>query len=252
MNRVTNPKKEDTMKMTKIWKMAFAASLLVVFTACNQEEDDPAYTPTENDAAKVMEESLAKSSGGMTDEIAKLNESIFAKDIGNLNLQCGIPFDTTLTYILSGDATGSWTRNWNLLLNCPNDANPFLDVNTTYEGSFSGSFQSRDREGNRSWTWSELGPEGEFIFLNGTGAHSGARTFNGPNQATFSWSQSAEWTDVAISKATHIIDSGSGTFSLTFTGPQGNTYNFDGTVVFNGDQTATVTINGEVYEVELG
>ena len=240
------------MKKKVFLKLMSTTLILLTFTACTEENDEPTYTPTEQDAAKVVEESLAKSSGGMTEEIAQLKESLYAKDIGDLNLECEVPFDTTLNYFLSGDATGAWTRNWNLLLNCPVGENPFLEVNTTYEGSFSGSILSQNREGSRSWTWSDLGSDGDFIFMNGSGSHSGQRNFNGPAQNSFSWTYDGEWAEVAISKDTHIIDSGDGAFTLVFTGPQGNNFTFNGTVIFNGDQTATVTINGEVYEVDLG
>lgn len=240
------------MKKIVFLKLMSTALILLTFTACTEENDEPFYNPTEQDAAKVVEESLAKGSGGMTEVISKLKESIYAKDIDDINLECGVPFDTTLNYILSGDATGAWTRNWNLLLNCPDDENPFLGVNTDYEGSFSGNFLSQNREGSRSWTWSDLGLEGDFIFMNGSGSHSGQRNFNGPAQNSFNWTYEGEWTEVAISKETHIIDSGDGAFTLVFTGPQGNTFTFNGTVIFNGNQTATVTVNGEVYEVDLG
>jgi len=240
--------------MTKkaYFKLLLISAILPLFIACQQENDEPASAPSTQDAAKVVEESLAKSSGGMAEEIAKINEAIQAKDLGNLDLECGVPLDTTFNYFLSGDATGAWTRYWNLLLNCPAGTPPFLEVNTTYEGNFSGSFVSQNREGNRSWTWSNLGPEGEFLYMNGSGSHSGNRNFNGPGQNGFSWTFDGEWNEVAISKETHIIDSGDGSFTLVFTGPQGNVFTFEGTVVFNGDQMATVTVNGEVYEVELG
>lgn len=240
------------MKKKGFLKFMSAALMILAFSACTEENEEPAYTPTEQDAAKVVEESLANSSGGMTEEISKLNESLYAKDIGELNLECGVPFDTTFNYFLSGDATGAWTRQWNLLLNCPTDENPFLEVNTNYEGGFSGNYLSQNRSGNRMWTWSNLGLEGDFIFMNGSGSHSGERVLNGPAQNGFNWTFDGEWNEVAISKDTHLIDSGNGLFTLVFTGPQGNTFTFTGTVVFNGDQTATVTVNGEVFEVELG
>ena len=239
------------MKNLKLLRSVLLASLLIGLYSCQQEEEEPVYTPTEADAVAIVEEFVAQSSGGMTEEVAKLNESIQAKDLGDLDLECGVPFDTTLSYFLSGSASGSWIRNWNLLLNCPLTENPFLEVVTDYTGSFDGYWRSSDREGTRQWVWSNLGPEGEYIYLNGAGQHGGNRSFNGPNQASFSWDHEAQWTDVEIDKLTHIINSGSGTFTLTLTGPEGNTHTFNGTIIFNGDQTATVTINGEVYEVDL-
>ncbi|HKK39547.1 MAG TPA: hypothetical protein VJ949_09020 [Cryomorphaceae bacterium] len=232
-------------------KFMVATLLLIGATACNDKADEPTYTPTNEDAARILEESLAHSSGGMSDEIGVLGGALDAKS-GEIILECGVPFDTTFTYVLSGNATGSWTRNWNLLMHCPAGENASLDVNTTYNGNFDGSFRSLEREGSRNWVWSEIGPLGDLRFMNGTGAHSGNRYFNENQENIFSWDYEAEWTTVAISKETNQIDSGSGVFTLIMTGPQGNSFTFDGSVVFNGEQSATVTVNGEVYEVNLG
>jgi hypothetical protein len=234
--------------MKKI-KMVIAAVVLLGATACNDETDEPTYTPTNEDAAKILEESMAKSSGGMAEELASLGGTLESKS-GEIELECGVPLDTTFSFIVSGDLNGEFTRNWSVLLSCPEQEGPFIEINTSYTALLEGPNRTREREGSRDWTWTEIGPVGDFRFLNGTGDHSGSKTLNA-NQATFSWDYDAEWTDVAVQKSNHQIDSGSGVFSLVLTGPQGNTFTFNGSVVFNGDQTATITINGEVYEVDL-
>jgi hypothetical protein len=218
--------------------------------ACTEENNEPTYTPTQEDAAKIVEESLASSSGGMTDEMASLGGTLVAKS-GEIELECGIAFDTTFTFTITGDVNGAFTRDWILLLNCPEGESPFIDVNTTYSGSFDGPIRSHEREGARNWIWSEVGPIGNLRFMNGTGNHSGSRVFNA-SEATFSWNYLAEWTEVAVLKETNQIESGSGVFTLVIVGPEGNSFTFDGTVVFNGNESATITINGEVYELDLG
>ena len=235
--------------MKKI-KIMIASLLLLGATACNEEAEDPTYSPTNEDAAKIMEESLASSSGGMTEEMASLGGFLEAKS-GEIELECGVPFDTTFAFSITGDVNGEFTRDWSLLLNCPEGENSFLDVNTSYFGSFVGPYRTHERDGSRDWTWTEIGPLGELRYMNGTGDHNGTRTFNA-NEVTFSWDYDAEWTNVAVLKETNQIESGSGVFTLTLTGPEGNTFSFEGSVAFNGDQTATVTVNGEIYEVELG
>jgi len=235
--------------MKKIKIMA-AALLLFGATACNDNTDEPTYTPTNGDVAEIMEESLANSSGGMTEEMASLGGALEAKN-GEFELECGVPFDTTFVFMITGDVNGEFTRNWSLLLNCTDGENPFLDVHTSYVGSLVGPYRIREREGARDWTWTQIGPVGDLRYMDGTGQHSGFRTFNA-NGATFSWDYDVEWTNVAVLKQANEVDSGSGVFTLSLTGPEGNTFTFNGTVVFNGDQSATVTVNGEVYEVDLG
>ncbi|MEL6194689.1 MAG: hypothetical protein AAFR66_21700, partial [Bacteroidota bacterium] len=47
------------------------------------------------------------------------------------------------------------------------------------------------------------------------------------------------------------IISGTATYTLAGTGPQGNPYNFEGTVTFIGQGKATVVVQGRSFMVDL-
>ncbi len=57
-------------------------------------------------------------------------------------------------------------------------------------------------------------------------------------------------TNVVYSPTAGDIVSGSGTFNTSGSGPKGS-WNYTGTIVFNGNQMATITINGKAYNVNL-
>jgi hypothetical protein len=61
---------------------------------------------------------------------------------------------------------------------------------------------------------------------------------------------SATIVDLIVGKSDYEVDSGTGTFSLTGTTNQGN-FSYNGSIVFNGDNTATITINGNQYTIDL-
>ena len=57
--------------------------------------------------------------------------------------------------------------------------------------------------------------------------------------------------NIAVSKTTYNIVSG--TASVVFNGVSstGNQYTYDGTITFNGNNTATLVINGNTYTINL-
>jgi hypothetical protein len=168
------------------------------------------------------------------------------------NIQCGEPVEHTVSYELSGPNTGMFTRTWSFLLNCVGGIPVSLDAYSSYEGSYYGNAVEREIDGTRTWTWTQLQPNQEERILNGISQRNGERSFNVGNQNTFNWSIQTEAMDVSVNKETHQITGGMVEASGSLIVSNGNSYSFEALIVFNGDGTATVTINGEVYEVELG
>ena len=237
----------------------------LALTSCNKEEDTATAEttqPTEADAVAIIEESLKKESGGEAKEIELMVQSLESKlmpagngqgaGIAQGNLECNVPFDTTVTYTLSGSATGSYTHNWIFLLNCQGGLPISLNVNANYEGEFSGPNIEREVNGNRQRIWTGLQPFSSEFVLNGSSTRYGTRTHNIGAGNTFTWTLNRTVSDLTVDKATHQILSGTATVEGDLIVSNGNNYEFDATVVFNGDGTATLTINGNEYIIELG
>ena len=251
--------------MKRIALILFVTSLAL--TSCNKEEDNQTTTantqPTEADAVAIIEESLSKENGGEAQEIElqlqSLESTLMPPPVGGPgsgmaagNLECNVPFDTTLTYAISGSATGSFTHNWTFLLNCQGPMPVSLNVDVDYEGSFTGPNIERQVNGNRQRVWTGLPPEETAFVLNGTGMRYGTRTHNFGAGNTFTWTLNKSVTDLTIDKSTHQILSGTATLEGDLIVSNGNNYEFDATLVFNGDGTATLTINGNEYIIDLG
>jgi hypothetical protein len=168
------------------------------------------------------------------------------------NLECNVPFDTTFTYTISGDATGAFTHNWNFLLNCQAGIPVSLNVNASHEGTFSGPNIEREVNGNRQRVWTGLQPFATEFVLNGSSTRYGTRTHNFGAGNTFTWTLNRSVSDLTIDKDTHQILGGTATLEGDLIVSNGNNYEFDATLVFNGDGTATLTINGNEYIIELG
>lgn len=238
----------------------------LALSSCNKEEENTAAAetaqPTEADAVAIIEESLSKEQGGEAKELELMLESLESNlmpqgdgqgnGIAQGNLDCNVPFDTTFTYTIGGDATGTFTHNWNFLLNCQAGIPLSLNVNASHEGTFSGPNIEREVNGNRQRVWTGLQPFATEFVLNGSSTRYGTRTHNFGAGNTFTWTLNRTVTDLTIDKATHQILSGTATLEGDLIVSNGNNYEFDATLVFNGDGTATLTINGNEYVIELG
>jgi len=235
-------------------------------SSCNKEEENTAAAetaqPTEADAVAIIQESLSREKGGEVKEIELMTESLEStlmpppagagSGIAQGNLACNVPFDTTVTYTLSGNATGSYTHNWTFLLNCQEGVPVSLNVNANYEGEFNGPNIEREVNGNRQRVWTGLQPFSPEFVINGSSTRYGTRTHNFGAGNTFTWTLNRSVTDLTIDKGTHQILSGTATLEGDLIVSNGNNYEFDATLIFNGDGTATLTINGNEYIIELG
>lgn len=238
----------------------------LALSSCNKEEENTATTdtaqPTEADAVAIIEESLSKETGGEAKELELMIESLESELMpniggqpagsGNGNIQCNVPFDTTVTYIISGDATGSFTHNWTFLLNCVGPFPQSLLVNAEYEGEFDGPNLSREVNGDRQRVWTGLLPNQDVFVLNGSSTRYGTRTNNYGAENTFTWVINRTISDLTIDKETHQILGGTGTFEGDLIVSNGSSFDFNASIVFNGDGTATLTINGNEYIIEVG
>ena len=140
----------------------------------------------------------------------------------------------------------SWTviSNWSWTLNC-DIASQSASFDLTGNGSldFDGPNLSKDITRTHDFTITGLGPASNTWTYNATHNRTGFTQFNGPNQNSFNTNLDFGSTDLLISKATEEIISGTFIVDFTATFSNGNTFNRGATIVFTGNQTATVTLN---------
>ena len=234
----------------------FFAMLLIVtsFSSCRKEEEEAPITT--DDAADVVTYAMQKSSGGYASESEEAAAYMTDADLQTTTptLQCGIPFDSTVTLNYStSNVTASYTLSWDLLLSCNNQNVPqSLSFNSPYSGSYSGPLMSSSNTGNLTWTVTGLGSGSSTPYsFSGTFTRNGSHTSNVRNKTTFSSDLQVTVTAVTIDKVTQHITGGTGTVSLNCQTSTGKSYTFTGTIVFNSNGTATLTINGTPYSINL-
>lgn len=237
----------------------FIAILFITFglASCSSDDNDTAESTqiTEEEAVDVIATSMAKDSNGMSKTMQTSVEMAESEDmfVEEENVACGQT--NTEAYSQSnvnGNYSYNYTLNTNYTLSCTNAGFPDY---FTYDAALSGVYDtprmSSDDTSQLSWTVTGLPPSNSSVTFNGDYERNGTQISKVRNMNTFSSTLTYNVQDIVVSKSTYQILSG--TASVTFIGisSTGNQYTFSGTITFNGDETATLLINGNSYTINL-
>ena len=226
---------------------AIAFSLM----ACNKSDDDTA-TLSDEEVAAVLEGALMSSSGGITDEIADATQvAIRYTEKTILGGDCGETFDSTvLRSVNNASITASYTTTWQWIINCNNLMVPIsIDYDRTANGAYETARMISDDNSLSNWGIDNL-LTGNAWTLSGSYVRSGNQTSKVRNRSSFVSELTISVNELAVSKSSLDIVSGAATFTLTGSVNGGSGFSYSGSIVFNGNGTATVTINGQAYVID--
>lgn len=226
-----------------------AATILLTIIAISSCRKETTETATEDDAADAIETALATSSGGATQDISAAAQ--FAMSTGYNQLQCGVAFDTTVTYSHTGTVTANYTHAWNVLLNCNGSTPSSLNWTGSYQGSFDALRLSGNSSGTRNYTFTGLDASSPEYTLSASSTRTGTHTSKVRNQYTYTVNINTTLTNLSVNKSTYKITGGSGTVTATLSASNGTSKTFNGNIIFNGNSTATLTINGNTYTITV-
>lgn len=223
--------------------LTLAAALF--FTSCRKNSDDIAALISDTEAAEITETAVAERTAGATlpaVEAAKLLES-------NL-FNCGVPDDTTFQRSQStGPAsydhiiTIGWLVNCNPL-NVPQDAT----VDVTGAGAFNSTRWSGSRQSAGQLVLTGVAPSATAYVANGTYALAGQHTGDlRRTDPSIEVTTTLNLTNLTIRKSDYQITGGTGEVEVAATTFQGHSRTVNGTLVFHGNGTATVTVNGHAH-----
>lgn len=234
-------------------RIFFILVLVAALGGCRKTETTE--TVTADDAADAVSSSLTTASGGISESATDVAQFTYSQGYGKngsvQTLTCGVPFDTTITRTHTGTVTASYTYHGQYLLSC----NAMVPESVAYTGSHTGNYDGlkmqSSNSGNSSLTVTGLQPSAQQYTVSGSYSRSGSCTSKVRNHNTFTSEINITLTNVAISKSTMKITGGNGTATVQCSTTGGRNYNFTGDIVFNGDNTATLTVNGNSYTIQL-
>lgn len=249
------------MKTKSFFKSSskLVALLLVTtlsITSCNKDDDNSTSNAIEEaDAVETIENSLVTESNGMS---KSMETTMVYAESQNLyttspSINCGQLYSEAFSEnYSSSNYTYNYSANCNYLLNCNVDGNAqSFDYSFNRNGDYDTPRMSSDDEVNANWNITDLDASVTNTLFNGSYVRNGSQVSKVRNMNTFNSTLTYSLNNIAVNKDTYKIVSGSASVVFQGTSTSGNSYTYNGTITFNGDDTATLVINGNTYTIYL-
>ncbi len=250
--------KFEFLKSSNFKIMLSALSILAVMS-CSNEDDNNTNTNTaaieETDVVDVIETSLAKETYGMsksmeTAVVYSEEQNVFTE---NPDLECGHLYNDAYNESYNSDNFSyDFSINRAYQLNCDENGNASsLAYNMNYTGVYDAPRMASDDDGVLGYVLSGLSPDEYAVLFEGNYTRNGSQESKVRHMNAFTSTLIFDISNVAVSKTTYQIMSGTSLVSFTGISSNGNEYHFNGTLTFNGDETATLVLNGNTYIINL-
>lgn len=221
----------------------FAA--LAALTSCRKDPEEIVELLSSSEATEIIEDAVANRTAGLT------APTIDAAAIVDAYLNsCGIPGDTSISKVkTSGVATYDYTFNMDWLVTCSNLGVPqSANIGIAGNGDFASPHWLGTDVTSGDLTFTGLSPQEASYVVNGSYDLSGNLTGSLRRTApSFDCVVALTLTNLLLDKTTYQITGGSGTATVTATTANGQTKTLNGTLVFNGNGSATVEVNGHEH-----
>jgi hypothetical protein len=255
-------KNYNMMRIKNLFPVLVFFILALFQTSCQKENDvgldlDPdldldinldSFRLSEIDVAKIIEFEFQGGAGGLRNNLRDLTGLLLA------TITSGNSCDSLFKKKIERDSqsspfTGIYTSNINFEISCGTFNLPQVaNFSTTTSSTYSTSEIEADNEGVFTGTVSRIQLGEPSLTVEGNYNRSGTQVLNFANQQIITSILNLDLTDIDIKRLTREIKSGSGIFS--FSGNiKDKDFLFDGTILFTGNQTATLTINDSNFNI---
>lgn len=237
------------MKSTKKNLLPFFALLFVAalatLTSCRKDAEDIIELLTNSEAAEIIEDAVANKTAGFT------APTIDAAAIVDAYLNsCGVPGDTSVNKVkTTGVATYDYSFGMDWLVTCSDLGVPqSAKVGIAGNGDFTSPHWTGTEATIGDLSFTGLSPQESSYTVNGSYDLTGALTGNLRKVTpSFDCVVALDLTNLLIDKTTYKITGGSGIATVTANSANGQTKTLTGTLLFNGNGSATVEVNGHEH-----
>lgn len=250
---------QKTLRNLRPFAAILFSALVLSASSCRKEtEEDPAVSA--DDAADAIEASLAKSSGGMANEMGSMAQLCDDGGVYRLMpdatlstpIQCGVQYDSTITRAFSNSTTSfNYSVSWDYMLTCNNNVPSSFAFNHTMNGNYDAPRVSSNDNASGGWTITGFENTSTVLTCNGNYTRNGSQTSKVRNHTTFTSEITLNMTNVTINKSDKTVAGGSASVSINGSTSAGKAYSFTGQIVFNGNGSATLTLNGNTYTITI-
>ena len=225
--------------------------LVFVFTmtSCSKDDTDSNNADvTEAEAVDAIESSLAKETNGLAKTVETTSETA-----DDTSIECGQLYNDSYSENYdNGNYSYSYAVSRDYELTCTTEGSPdILAYQLNFNGMYETPRMSSDDSTTVNWLISDLGATETSSNFNGSYLREGTQISKVRNMNTFESTISYTLSNLVVNKNTYQILSGSAQVSFVGISSTGNQYNFTGLLTFNGDNTATLVLNGNTYVINL-
>ena len=224
----------------------------LITSACESNEANLSDPMTEEEAIEIIEGALMTETEGLSQEVVDAAEiaTEVIENTSSVFSNCGQPQDSSVVRNFSnGLVTANYSTNWNWLVICNSVKVP---TQVQFERSAKGNYETARLSSNDSatskWTVTNL-LRNEALLLNGSYERIGSQDSKVRLQRGFDSVLKFTVKDLTVNQNTGSITGGTANFTITGETNTSNEFDLAGAIVFNGSQTATVTLNGNTYTV---
>ena len=241
---------KNTLKSrSTLFSLMIAAGLGLAISSCKKDASTQTdATVTEADAAELATNAVVPANGGLA---LQINSSVTLYK--TVTLQCGVEKDSSITRssVSGANPSYSYALSWNYLLNCSGAVPSQLSFNFTGSSKYDGPRMSSDDKSTGGFVLAGLAPTSSPYVLNTTYNRTGGQTSKIGRQYAFNSNLTIKSSDITVDKNSLKILSGTGTVAINGTSSSGKSFNFNGTLTFNGDNKATLILNsGASYIIQ--
>ncbi|MFP9098741.1 hypothetical protein ACLI09_06790 [Flavobacterium sp. RHBU_24] len=244
-----------TLKLKAVMPLAGALLMAASVISCRDDDNTDLETVTEAEAADAIEAAVTTDSNGVAQMAAGAtavaeDEAVYTNspliNCGQLYTENHNATGAGVTY--SYDYSG--THTYQLTCSAQGFAESFAytyDMDGTYETAR--MYSDDNATANVAITGLAAGIPDALI--NGSYVRNGYQESKVRQMRHFNSLITINLDDVVVNKTSRQITGGTASVSMTGTGSAGNTFSYNGTITFNGNQSATLVINGTTYNINL-
>lgn len=231
--------------------------MLLSIAACDDSESTSTSSiVSSEEAADMVATSLAEESSGMTAVVADATSTAEeASGVeGGRKASCGYSesFAVTKTNGEGAIVTYSYDYSYNYQMTCNTDDEPLTLVSgADFIGSFDAPRLASAHTGNSDLNVSSLDETATKYVVNGAYSRTGTFESRVGNKNTSTSTVLISLDEITVDKDADEIVDGSASVSITGEVPGKGSFSFSGSIVFDGNGKATLTIDGTTYSVDL-
>jgi hypothetical protein len=229
---------------------AITCLLLGAMVSCKKGSNSSQPNSNSTDeAADLVTASLSTSTQGALSGTTDITVSADAKL--NVDTTCGVTWADSVnrTVPLGSQYNYSYKAKYTYTYNC--GTSPSVTTTSAYSGSFVTPNLASTFAGSADFTIGGINRLSPDYTINGEYKRSGS--FQSKTDTSFEGTHSVDITitNLVLVKPLRIIKSGSASFTISGDMPKRGAFNYTGTIVFNGGDNATLTVNGQAYIINL-